>query len=77
MIKMDISHLNWGNVGGRCRRIASKVKFGFTHLHWGKPGEGYTVIGYESNPKVAELNYKGFIQVMAQMLVKYAPQILH
>lgn len=77
MIKMDIPRLNWGNAGGRYRKIASKVRFGFTHLHWGKPGEGYTVIRYESNPKVAELNYKGFVQVMAQMLVKYAPQILH
>lgn len=76
MIKSDISLLNWGNAVSRCRRTASKVRFGFTHLHWGKPGESYTVIRYESNPKVTELNYKGFVQVMAQMLVKYAPQIL-
>lgn len=77
MIKSNIPRLNWGNAGGRCRKIASKVRFGFIHLNWGRPGESYTVIRYESNPKVTELNYKGFVQVMEQMLVKYAPQILH
>lgn len=77
MIKLGVPRLNWGNAVSRCRRTANKIRFGFIHLNWGRPGESYTVIRYESNPKVTELNYKGFVQVMAQMLVKYAPQILH
>ncbi len=77
MIELGVSLLNWGRPWVNYRKVVSRVRFGFTHLNWGRPGEGYIFLQYESNPKVAELNYKSFVQVMAQMLVKYAPQILH